>query len=211
MSESEAIQAIVPEIIKHVEAAASTFDYEQVEDEADREMLRGASSKIKTAYQNVRLEIIRLGQELLTAKELVEQKQWGSWLQSEFAMSARTAQRYMSVAEVFPDLKNDSLSNLSTEALYLLASKNTPEEVREQVIERAEQGETLDRKAIREMIETVKPREQVGGAKNQYKAFYGVLRGEQMDSLAQHLKEQPDEERAKLVETLKRLLAAVEG
>lgn len=210
MSEAEAIQAIVPEILEHVEVGAS-FDYEQVEDETNREMLRGAASKIKTAYQNVRLEILRLGQELLTAKELAGHKQWGAWLQSEFAMSARTAQRYMSVAEAFPDLKNDSLSHLTTEAMYLLASKNTPEEVREQVLERVEQGESLDRKAVQELIETVRPREQVEEPKKQYRAFYSTLRGEQVDSLAQHMREQPDEERVKLVETLKRLLAAVEG
>ena len=205
MSKSKSVQTVV------LAEVATSFDYGQIEDEASREKLKDASAKIKTAYRNVRQEMIEIGQELLAVKDLLGHGQWCSWLQAEFTMSTRTAQNFMAVAKNLPNLKNASLAYLTSEAVYLLAAKNTPEDVRSEVLERVEKGETLDRKAVQELIETVRPKGEVELTKRQCKSFHSALRGGQVDSLVQYLRERPDEERGELVDTLKWLLAKVEG
>jgi DUF3102 family protein len=51
------------------------------------------------------------------------------WIEAEFEMSAKTAQKFMSVAESYGG-KNELGSNLSLSALYELAAPSTPPQVR---------------------------------------------------------------------------------
>jgi hypothetical protein len=219
MTKSKVVQAIVPEvvvpevIVLEAKNAISTlvFSYSEIEDEVSRQKLQDAAVKIKSAYLNAHLELVQVGRELNAVKDILKPGKWTAWLKTEFTMSERTAQRYIAVARRFSDLAPDRLSGLTNEAVYLLASDNTPEEVRAEALELVDKGEHLGRKTVLEMIGKANPQEQSKGAGRQYKAFYGVLQGEQVDSLVEDIKGRPEDERAKLVENLKRLLKAVEG
>jgi hypothetical protein len=63
------------------------------------------------------------------------------WLKDEFGWTDRTALNFIRVYGMAQ--KSERLSDLSfpMESLYLLAAPSTPEEVREDAVERAENGE----------------------------------------------------------------------
>lgn len=67
-------------------------------------------------------------------------------------MSERSAQRFMSVAENLGD-KSVTVSHLHSKVLYALAAPSTPQEVRDEVIEKAEQGESVTLKELKELKE----------------------------------------------------------
>jgi hypothetical protein len=58
------------------------------------------------------------------------------WINKEFGMSDKTAERFINVAVQFSS-KIDTVSNFNPTVLYLLAAPSTPDEVVEQVIEKA--------------------------------------------------------------------------
>jgi hypothetical protein len=75
------------------------------------------------------------------AKARVGHGHYLAWLEGEFHWGERTARRYVAVAEQFSN--RPALSDLSVRALLLLAGDSTPPEVRDEVIERAEEGERI--------------------------------------------------------------------
>jgi hypothetical protein len=77
-------------------------------------------------------DIIAIGQELATAKEMLGHGQFGAWLASEFEMSQQAANSFMHVAEQYGG-KLPKIGNIPVSALYLLAAPSTPELVREAV------------------------------------------------------------------------------
>lgn len=69
---------------------------------------------------------------------------------SKQGLATATAYRMIDVAKMFPESRNIYID--SKEALYLLASPNTPESVRAEIIDRAEQGETITYSETRDQI-----------------------------------------------------------
>ena len=86
--------------------------------------------------------IIETGLDLIAQKGALGHGNFLPWVQAEFGMSERTAQKFMAIArELGPNAKNPS--HLAFETLAKLASKDTPEPVRAQVLERAASGEKV--------------------------------------------------------------------
>lgn len=77
-------------------------------------------------------DIIVIGQDLMAVKDKLPYGHFVPWLQSEFEMTPRSAQRFMQVAEKFGS-RNDNLSFLPASVLYELASPSTPETIVEMV------------------------------------------------------------------------------
>ncbi|MGH7222012.1 MAG: DUF3102 domain-containing protein, partial [Gemmataceae bacterium] len=75
------------------------FDYSLVGDSADK--VRSSAEKIRRTVQKTIEDIIEVGTELLTVKEVVGHGHFGEWLRAEFGWTIRTAQNFMSVAERF--------------------------------------------------------------------------------------------------------------
>ena len=98
--------------------------------------------------------IIRIGQNLLAVKDRLDHGRFVPWIQSEFEMNLRTAQRFMGVASRFGE-KYDKLSFLSVSVLYELAAPSTKEEVIDKVLS-GEISATLE--AIKEQKEAVRQR-----------------------------------------------------
>jgi hypothetical protein len=82
---------------------------------------------------------------------LLNHGQWKSWLLEEFSWTDRTAQRFMSVTNRF---KSDTVSDLAIDpsALYLLASKKTPEPLVEGFLEMAKAGKVVTQQMVKSAI-----------------------------------------------------------
>jgi ParB-like chromosome segregation protein Spo0J len=104
-------------------------------------------------------DIIEIGRRLSESKKLCGHGNWSPWLSREFGWGDDTALRYMQVAEL---AKSRNLRNLSLpiSGLYLLAAPSTPEEARQEVVERAENGEVLSVKDVRKLIEEARSKQE---------------------------------------------------
>ncbi|UGB28689.1 DUF3102 domain-containing protein (plasmid) [Methylorubrum sp. B1-46] len=66
-------------------------------------------------------------------KELLGHGNFLPWIKDEFGMSDRTALNFMRVAERF---KSEIVSDLPPTVLYALAAPSTPDEVKDEIIDR---------------------------------------------------------------------------
>jgi len=125
----------------------TSFNYAELSTETELE-LRLSAERIRTRMKRTAEDIVEIGHELIDAKarlnktnEEIQNKgygQFGSWLQSEFGMTDRTARNFMQVAEKFPKI-SEKFSEMSPSILYMLASPT--ESVRETVIAQVQSGE----------------------------------------------------------------------
>lgn len=132
------------------------YDYDQV-DEAHREQVKGAAVDIKRRTRRAQEDLIVAGQRLNEVKEMLPHGGWENWLNSEFEMSARTAQNMMNVADRFAG-KNETVSFLNGSVLYMLAAPSVPTEAVEQVVAEAQAtGASPTKARTREIIAKHKP------------------------------------------------------
>jgi len=82
---------------------------------------------------------VRIGQELINAKQALGYGKFGPWIKSNFNMPLRTAQRYLSSAELADE--NDTVSHSPVTELYALEAKNTPQEVKTKTLEAVAKGD----------------------------------------------------------------------
>jgi hypothetical protein len=131
MEENNAIEPI------EVQAEIVSFDYNQF-DQDTREFLVDRTSQIKSKMKQGAYVACQIGNFLLEVKEQLDHGQFTAWLNSEFDLSEKSAQRMMSVAKKF---SSDNLSDLQipTSALYLLSAPSTPEAAINEVLDAARQ------------------------------------------------------------------------
>jgi hypothetical protein len=79
-----------------------------------------------------------------------------SWLKAEFGWSRRTAYNFINVYESFRERANLAQIDIATSALYLLAAPSTPQDLREQYLQKAKEGKKITHKGLRETIEQEK-------------------------------------------------------
>jgi hypothetical protein len=103
-------------------------------------------------------DVIEIGRRLSESKKLCGRGNWLPWLQHEFGWSDDTALRYMQVSELAESRNLRDLS-LPISGLYLLAAPSTPEEARQQVIERVENGARLSISDVKQLIVEVRSRQ----------------------------------------------------
>lgn len=108
------------------------------------------ASVIRALGKRMARDIIEIGRLLVECKERVGHGAWLPWLEREFRWSDKTAENFMNVASKF-----ETVSNLSIDArsLYLLARPSTPDELRDEVIERAANGEAISHKEVARLID----------------------------------------------------------
>gem|GEM_PF-5421366 len=117
------------------------FDYNLIDPE-NREPVEKSAEFVRNQVKSIAQAVIAAGQRLIEVKKLIPHGHWGSWLQAEFSWSERTAQRCMRVAEVFGS-KSDTVADLDVGALYALAARSTPPDVRDQFVREIENAKTL--------------------------------------------------------------------
>lgn len=119
-------------------------------------ILQQKAGAIRALAKNVARDIVEIGRHLTEAKAACAHGEWLPWLESEFGWSEWTALRFMRVHEAFGKSVNLTDLDLPLTSLYALAAPSTPEPVRQEVIARAESGETLSRAEVDALIAKAK-------------------------------------------------------
>ena len=101
---------------------------------------RADAALIKGLMRRTAEDVITIGQALIRQKEALPHGSFLPWIAAEFAMTDRTARRFMSVADVYGS-KSDTVSDLSLNAVYELASATT--DVQADVERRIAAGEII--------------------------------------------------------------------
>ena len=119
---------------------------------ATETILAQNAEAIRALGKRVIGDIIKIGRLLTEAKKIAGHGNWLPWIKREFGWTDKTAQNFMSVHAMA--LKNEKFSDLAlpVSGLYALAAPSTPEEAREVVVARAESGERLSNKDVRNQI-----------------------------------------------------------
>ena len=101
---------------------AAPFSYSPLPGEQAAE-LRVTTGRIKLRLERSTADIVAIGLDLISAKNLLGHGEFALYLAAEFSMTQRTAERFITVAERFG--KIDIVSNLPATALYELAAPST--------------------------------------------------------------------------------------
>ncbi len=128
----------------------SDFDYAGVPTENVAEITK-LVSRIRAMHKRHLEAVYEIGADLLRAKELLGHGNFLPWLQTEFRWSERTANNYMSIARVFQG-KAANFADLDLGTASALAARSTPSEIRNSLLQRAEAGETISRREVRERL-----------------------------------------------------------
>jgi hypothetical protein len=120
-------------------------------------VLRTHADDIRALGKRTIANTIEIGHLLTEAKEIVGHGNFGPWLDREFGWSERTARNFMGVYELARTStlgKPEKFADLGIPVsdLYLLAAPSTPEEVRDEMLARAEAGEPPTRNEIKGAI-----------------------------------------------------------
>ena len=113
--------------------------------------LHQIAERIRTRIRRTVTDIIDTGQDLAQVKASHDHGQFSEWIEREFSMSMRTAQRYMQAAE-WAEGKNDIVAHLPPTTLYLLADKSTPKEIQAKVVSDLEAGKEIDPRQIKDRV-----------------------------------------------------------
>lgn len=111
---------------------------------------REAAERIKLRMRRTAEDIVEIGRDLTTTKASIGHGNFLPWIQAEFGMHERTAQRFMQVAEALKG-KYDTVSYLEPTALYALANPKTPIEVREEIEAMIEAGEVVTAATVKDL------------------------------------------------------------
>jgi hypothetical protein len=119
---------------------------------ADEIALVEHAEAIRVLGRRVIGDAIEIGRRLVDAKDRCGHGNWLPWLDREFGWTDDTALNFMRVYEMSKSRNIRDLS-IPVTGLYLLAAPSTPDEVRDEVIERAENGEHLSTAQIKDMVD----------------------------------------------------------
>ncbi len=135
------------------EPVQTGFDWKVLDTET-RASVQAATERLHTLERRTGESIIEIGRTLLEVKEDIGHGQFGGWLDAEFGWSWQTANNFMNVAEAFRD-KFQTVGNFQARALYALASGSVPAEVREEFVAKAEAGERVTHKDVKQRLAVV--------------------------------------------------------
>lgn len=127
------------------------FSYDELDSET-RVVVEQRTEEIRDLVRKTAQDIYRIGEKLIQVKGRLPHGQFGPWLDEEFGWSNRTAQQFMSVPRSF---KSENFSDLDagTSALYKLAAPSTPEEARQEAIQRSKDGEHIGNSDAEEIVD----------------------------------------------------------
>jgi predicted transcriptional regulator len=131
--------------------AQSGFDWQALEPDIRRHV-QDATEHLHALERRTSASIIEIGQTLIDVKARLGHGEFGPWLDAEFSWTDRTARNFMRVAEAFGG-KSEILSEVAPTALIALASGNVLAEIREEFIAKAEAGQRVTHKDVREAID----------------------------------------------------------
>jgi hypothetical protein len=131
-----------------------SFDYSTVP-EAYRELVRRSALTIKPRLKRAAEDIFVIGKELKATKAWLPHGEYTRWLDVEFGLSDRMAQRFVNVYERL-GAKSDIMSDLPPTTLYLLAAPSTPDEAIQTVEQQLDTGEHVSVSYVQQVIAETK-------------------------------------------------------
>jgi hypothetical protein len=103
----------------------------------DNPVLAEHAAEIRRLGRRVVSDVIEIGGRLSECKRLVGHGNWLPWLDREFGWTEQTALNFIRARELSKS-KNFLDLDLPVSALYLLAAPSTPDEARDEIINRAQ-------------------------------------------------------------------------
>jgi hypothetical protein len=137
------------------------YDYEQLP-EAHREQIKRSALTIKPRLKRAAEDIFVIGRELSAIKENFPHGEYGRWLDIEFGLSDRMAQRFVNVYARL-GIKSDKLSDLPPSTLYMLSAKSTPDEAIQEIEKQIEAQGRLSVAYVEQAIADAKSRAKPAG------------------------------------------------
>jgi hypothetical protein len=136
----------------------SLFDYSEFDDDA-RTVLQNKAQNIRANALSIKRQTLVIAQELLEARPLVPDRQWGRWVESETGFSRDTADKLIQTAEAVASMPQlaANFDAFDKSAVYLLVAPSTPEAAKVEATARAEAGEKITPTKAKEIIERHKP------------------------------------------------------
>jgi hypothetical protein len=129
------------------------------------------AAMIRRLGKRVLTDIIEIGRRLTKAKEIVigQGNNWEAWLKAEFGWTKQTSLNFERVYELSQSKNFLPDATIAPSALYLLVRPSTPKEVRDQLLDRAKEGENISvndaNKALKEARkEEQEPDDDAGGS-----------------------------------------------
>jgi Protein of unknown function (DUF3102) len=126
---------------------------------SDNRILAKHAAAIRRLGKRVVADVIEIGRLLAECKRICGHGNWLPWLDREFGWTDDTALNFMRVYELSKSRNFRDLS-LPLSGLYLLAAPSTPQEARDEIIERAQAGETIPVAEAKHIIEHAKDQQQ---------------------------------------------------
>src|SRR6516164_3119924 len=126
---------------------------------SDNRILAKHATAIRRLGKRVVADVIEIGRLLTECKRICGHGNWLPWLDREFGWTDDTALNFMRVYELSKSRNFRDLS-LPLSGLYLLAAPSTPQEARDEIIERAQAGETIPVAEAKRIIEHAKNQQQ---------------------------------------------------
>jgi Protein of unknown function (DUF3102) len=126
---------------------------------SDNRILAKHAAAIRRLGKRVVADVIEIGRLLTECKRICGHGNWLPWLDREFGWTDDTALNFMRVYELSKSRNFRDLS-LPLSGLYLLAAPSTPQEARDEIIERAQAGEKIPVAEAKRIIEHAKNQQQ---------------------------------------------------
>ena len=136
-------------------AVQAMFNYAALSPDV-RAAVEKATDRLHVLERKTGEQIIEIGRTLIDVKSRLDRGLFDSWVSSEFGWSRTTAYRFIHVVDVLGDRPN--LGQMGPSALYEIVSGDVPEQVREQILERAESGSKVTHKDVKAALEEFKSR-----------------------------------------------------
>lgn len=159
-TEDQVDPEVIPPGMSPAPDAGKQFDYQDL-DPNDRARAIEAAAKIRVYAHRTVESIMLIGRELTSVKHMLPHGAWQPWLKAEFGWSDRHARRLLNVYWEFGCKKTDTVSVLEPidlKALYLLAAPSTPQEVRDEAVEKAATGERVTHASVKEQLDDLQAR-----------------------------------------------------
>ena len=128
-----------------------SFDYASLE-LVQQQHIQQKTVEIKERLRRSAQDIWEIGQRLVAVRSHLKHGQFDIWLKAEFGWSRRTAYNFISIYETFDKSATVAQMNATTSALYLMAAPSTSATVRNELLEREQQGERITRETVREAV-----------------------------------------------------------
>ena len=140
---------------KSKQITTNAFDYEALTPE-QRIIIVQRTGEIQERLQRSAQDIWEIGQRLADVRAQLKHGQFDTWLKAEFNWSRRTAYNFINVYETFGERANLAQLDIASSALYLLAAPSTPENLREEYLLKAYDGEKITHKELSSEIKQKK-------------------------------------------------------